>query len=117
MAREIVAQENGFVAYAGSKHALCRAVRRRAGSWGAAGVRMNGVCPGATETPLLRGSAEHPVWGPSVAGLDIPLGRRAEPSEIATVIAFLLGPDAGYMHGSIVYADGGNDAAMRPDRF
>jgi NAD(P)-dependent dehydrogenase (short-subunit alcohol dehydrogenase family) len=116
-AREIVAQENGFVAYAGSKHALCRAVRRRAGSWGAAGVRMNGVCPGATETPLLRGSAEHPVWGPSVAGLDIPLGRRAEPSEIATVIAFLLGPDAGYMHGSIVYADGGNDAAMRPDRF
>jgi NAD(P)-dependent dehydrogenase (short-subunit alcohol dehydrogenase family) len=116
-AHAIIAQENGFVAYAGSKHALCRAVRRRAKSWGAAGVRLTGVCPGATETPLLRGSAEHPVWGPGVAGLDIPLGRRAEPSEIAAVIDFLLGPDAGYVHGSVVYVDGGNDAVMRPDRF
>ena len=114
---EIIAPENGFVAYAGSKHALCRAVRRRAKPWGEAGVRLNGVCPGATETPLLRGSIEHPVWGAGVASLDIPLGRRAEPSEIAEVVAFLLRPEAGYVHGSIVYIDGGNDAAMQPDRF
>lgn len=116
-ARELVAQENGFVAYGGSKHALCRAVRRRAKPWGEAGVHLNGVCPGATDTPLLRGAIEHPVWGPGVASLDIPLGRRAEPWEIASVIAFLLGPDAGYVHGSVVYVDGGNDAAIRPDRF
>jgi NAD(P)-dependent dehydrogenase (short-subunit alcohol dehydrogenase family) len=116
-AREIVAKENGFVAYAGSKHALCRAVRRRAKAWGEAGVRLNGICPGATETPLLRGSLEHPVWGDAVAGLDIPLGRHAEPAEMAAVVAFLLGPEAGYVHGSVIYADGGNDAAMRPDRF
>jgi NAD(P)-dependent dehydrogenase (short-subunit alcohol dehydrogenase family) len=116
-AREIVAQENGFVAYSGSKHALCRAVRRRAKPWGEAGVHLNAVCPGATETPLLRGSIEHPVWGPGVAALEIPLGRRAEPSEIAAVIAFLLGPDASYVHGSTVYIDGGNDAVVRPDRF
>jgi len=116
-ARELVAAENGFVAYAGSKHALCRAVRRRVKEWGEAGIRLNGICPGATETPLLRGSIEHPVWGPGVASLDIPLGRRAEPSEIADVIAFLLGPEAGYVHGSILYADGGNDATIRPDRF
>jgi NAD(P)-dependent dehydrogenase (short-subunit alcohol dehydrogenase family) len=114
---EIVAKENGFVAYAGSKHALCRAVRRRATAWGEAGVRLNGICPGATETPLLRGSLDHPVWGESVAGLDIPLGRHADPAEIAAVVAFLLGPEAGYVHGSVIYADGGNDATMRPDRF
>jgi NAD(P)-dependent dehydrogenase (short-subunit alcohol dehydrogenase family) len=116
-AREIVAKENGFVAYSGSKHALCRAVRRRTKPWGEAGVRLNAVCPGATETPLLQGSIEHPVWGPGVAGLDIPLGRRADPSEIATVVAFLLGSGASYVHGSTVYIDGGNDAAIRPDRF
>ena len=116
-AREIVAKENGFVAYAGSKHALCRAVRRRAKVWGEAGVRLNGICPGATETPLLRGSLEHPVWGDSVAALEIPLGRHAAPAEMAAVIAFLLGPEAGYVHGSVIYADGGNDATLRPDRF
>lgn len=116
-AREIVAKENGFLAYGGSKHALCRAVRRRAKPWGEAGVRLNGVCPGATETPLLRGSIEHPVWGPGVAALEIPLGRRAEPPEVAEVVAFLLGPGASYVHGSMVYIDGGTDAAIRPDRF
>jgi NAD(P)-dependent dehydrogenase (short-subunit alcohol dehydrogenase family) len=116
-AREIVAEENGFLAYAGSKHALCRKLRRLAGAWGQAGVRLNGICPGPTETPLLQGSREHPVFGAGVEGLDVPLGRFAQPSEIADVIAFLLSPGAGYVHGSIVYADGGNDAVVRPDRF
>jgi NAD(P)-dependent dehydrogenase (short-subunit alcohol dehydrogenase family) len=116
-AREIIAKENGFLAYAGSKHALCRAVRRRAATWGAAGVRLNGICPGMTETPLLQGSIDHPVFGEGVAKLEVPLGRRADPSEMADVIAFLLGPEAGYVHGSLIYADGGNDATIRPDRF
>jgi len=116
-AREIAAKENAFIAYGGSKHALCRAVRRRAGPWGAAGVRLNGICPGTTETPMLRGSIEHPVWGRGVAGLDIPLRRYADAAEIAAVIGFLLGPDASYVHGSLLYADGGNDASVRPDRF
>ena len=116
-ARRLVAKENGFIAYGGSKHALCRAVRGRAKAWGEAGVRLNGICPGTTETPLLRGSIEHPVWGKGVADLDIPLGRWAEPEEMAAVIAFLLGPEAGYVHGSLVYVDGGTDATMQPDRF
>jgi NAD(P)-dependent dehydrogenase (short-subunit alcohol dehydrogenase family) len=96
---------------------LCRAVRRRASKWGEAGVRLNGICPGPTETPLLRGSIDHPIWGKGVAGLDIPLRRHAKAVEIAAVIEFLLGPDASYVHGSVLYADGGNDAVMRPDRF
>ncbi|RMD82943.1 MAG: SDR family oxidoreductase [Candidatus Dadabacteria bacterium] len=116
-ARALIAGEDGFTAYAGSKHALCRAVRRRAGEWGRLGIRLNGVAPGATDTPLLHGSANHPVWGEGVKALDIPLGRWARPEEIAAVICFLLGPEASYVHGSIVYVDGGNDAAMRPDRF
>jgi NAD(P)-dependent dehydrogenase (short-subunit alcohol dehydrogenase family) len=116
-ARELVAAENGFVAYAGSKHALCRAVRRRATRWGQAGVRLNGICPGPTRTPLLQGSIDHPVFGKGVESLEIPIGRMAQPEEIASVIDFMLGPDAAYIHGSILYVDGGNDASMRPDRF
>ena len=59
LAREIVAKENGFVAYGGSKHALARAVRHRAAEWGAAGVRLNAVAPGATQT-RDGGSAREP---------------------------------------------------------
>lgn len=116
-ARDAAAAENGFVAYAASKHALSRALRRRAVAWGDAGVRLNGIAPGATETPLLRGTEQHPVWGRGLESLAIPLGRRAQPDEIATIVAFLLGPGADYVHGSIWYADGGTDAAIRPDRF
>jgi NAD(P)-dependent dehydrogenase (short-subunit alcohol dehydrogenase family) len=116
-ARQLVDRENGFIAYAGSKHALCRALRRRAAAWGAAGIRLNGIAPGPTRTPLLDGSARHPVWAKGVEALEIPLDRWAEPPEIAAAIAFLLGSEASYVHGSILYADGGNDAALRPDRF
>lgn len=116
-ARELVASENGFIAYAGSKHALSRAVRRRAEEWGAAGIRLNGIAPGPTQTPLLEGVVDHPVFGPGFAALKLPLDRLARPEEIAAVIDFLLGPEASYVHGSIWYADGGNEAATLPDRF
>ncbi|NNL67942.1 MAG: SDR family oxidoreductase [Myxococcales bacterium] len=107
----------GYIAYGGSKHALSRAVRRRAAEWGKAGVRLNGIAPGPTDTPLMEGAVAHPIWGKGVEALEIPLGRWAAPDEMAGIIAFLLGPDAGYVHGSIWFADGGNDAAIRPDRF
>ncbi len=116
-ARDLASKGDGFLAYGGSKHALSRAIRRRAGEWGAAGIRLNGVAPGTTETPMLRASAEHPIWGKGIELLDIPIGRWAKPAEIAAVIAFLLGQEASYVHGVIVYADGGCDAVTRPDRF
>ena len=65
----------------------------------------------------MDGAVKHPVFGKGVDALDIPLDRWAEPDEIAGVINFLLGPEASYIHGSIVYVDGGGDAANRPDRF
>jgi NAD(P)-dependent dehydrogenase (short-subunit alcohol dehydrogenase family) len=116
-ARELLEHENGFIAYGGSKHALSRAVRRRAPEWGKAGVRLNGIAPGPTRTPLMEGAAAHPIYGKGVEALTVPLGRWAEPAEIAATIAFLLGPEASYIHGSIVFADGGNDAELRPDGF
>lgn len=116
-ARELASKENGFLAYGGSKHALARAVRRRAREWGAAGIRLNAIAPGATETPMLQATREHPVFGRGFAALELPLGRVGTPDEIAGVMEFMLGPQAGYVHGAIWFVDGGNEAVTIPDRF
>jgi NAD(P)-dependent dehydrogenase (short-subunit alcohol dehydrogenase family) len=106
---------DGATVYGMSKLALARAVRRRAGSWGEAGVRLNAVAPGPVLTPLLQGSLEDPTLGPLVDALPVPLGRRADPSEIAQAVGFLIDPANAYIHGSVLFVDGGTDALLRPD--
>lgn len=105
---------DGSSVYAHTKIALARAVRRRAQGWGEAGVRLNAVAPGPVNTPLLQGSLDDPTLGPLVDALPIPLGHRADPDDVAATVVFLLGPDAGFVHGSILFADGGTDAVVRP---
>lgn len=117
-ARALIEEDpNTFLAYAGGKFALGIAMRRRAPKWGAAGIRLNAIAPGPTDTPLLDEIANDPVRTQGLKALPNPLGRHASPAEMAGVIAFLLGPQAGYIHGVILYADGGIDAALAPDRF
>ncbi len=89
-------------------------MRHRAAPWGARGVRLNAVAPGAVDTPL-QATLEDPVLGPLTQALVIPLGRRAAPSEIAHAVAFLLDPDSACIHGSVLFADGGTDAVLRPE--
>jgi NAD(P)-dependent dehydrogenase (short-subunit alcohol dehydrogenase family) len=113
----IDAQDSPIVAYLGSKHALGRAVRRRAARWGARGVRLSAIAPGPTDTPLYQRDRADPITGAAIRGIQVPLGRVAQPPEIAELAAFLLSPAAGYVHGAVVYVDGGLDAVARPDRF
>jgi NAD(P)-dependent dehydrogenase (short-subunit alcohol dehydrogenase family) len=108
---------HGFLAYAGSKLALAIAVRRRAKAWGAAGVRLCGVAPGPTRTPMLEATLADPVFGRFARQLEIPTGGPGEPDDVAAVIGFLLSPAARFVHGSILYVDGGMDAAARPESF
>lgn len=103
--------------YGASKHAVARAVRRRAAQWGAKGMTLSAIAPGQTETPLYRGAADHPVIGKSVSAIPIPQQRVATADEMASIIEFMLSDAGSYIHGSVLYADGGTDALLRPDQF
>ncbi len=107
----------GYIGYASSKHAVTAAARERAAAWGAAGVRLNVVAPGAVETPLLQAGLSDPRYGDAIRDFLPPLGRRAQAKEVAALIAFLCGPQAAYMHGNVVFIDGGLDAVQRPLTF
>lgn len=114
LARE---RENSMEAYGGSKYAVSVLVRRKAIEWGKAGVRLNVVAPGAVETPLLQASKEHPKYGEATKKFVAPLGRGSRPEELADVICYLTSVQASFIHGTVLFADGGMDAMVRPDRF
>ena len=50
-----------------------------------------------------------------IRALPVPLGRSAPAEEIAGAVCFLLGPDASYVHGEVLFVDGGSHAVMYPD--
>ena len=114
-ARTLARTLDGATVYGMSKLSLARAIRRRAKKWAQAGVRLNAVAPGPVDTPLLDGSLRDHTLGPLVEALPIPLERRGTPSEIASAVAFLLDPANGFVHGSVLFVDGGSDALLRPD--
>ncbi len=116
-ALKAVGDSHGALVYGASKHAVARAVRRRSASWAEAGITLNAIAPGQTETPLFRGAADHPQIGKSVTALPLPKKRVASADEMAGIIEFMLSDAADYMQGTILYADGGTDAFLRPDAF
>ncbi len=115
-AAELADGQDSELVYAQSKLALARAVRRRAPAWGEAGVRLNAVAPGPVLTPMTEQALAHPVTGPLIRQYPIPLGRWGAKTEIAEAVWFLLGP-ASWVHGTILFVDGGTDALLNPDRL
>ena len=109
--------KGGHLAYAGSKNALTVAVRRRAVAWGQQSVRLNTVAPGAVETPLLQAGLADPRYGQAIKDFVAPIARRARPDEVASLIVYLMGAQAGFIHGAQFYIDGGVDALYRPTQF
>ena len=73
------------------------------------GIRVNAVLPGTTKSPLVTELLSDPSRRTEFLER-IPLGREADPAEIANVIAFLASDDASYVHGAGWYADGGLSA-------
>jgi NAD(P)-dependent dehydrogenase (short-subunit alcohol dehydrogenase family) len=114
-AGEVADTLDGATVYGMSKLALVRALRRRTAPWASAGVRLNAVAPGPVDTPLLRDSLADKTLGPLIGALPVPMERRAAPAEIAGAVGFLLDPVNGFIHGSLLFVDGGSDALLRPD--
>ncbi len=110
---------DGQNAYGGAKMALTRWMRRNSAAYAKDGVRMNAVAPGMTRTPLTEHVMADEKLGAAIKGFGetIPTGALGVPEQIANVITFLLSPKANFMCGSVVFADGGHDAMLRPDDF
>ena len=100
----------GFGAYSASKAALRQFARVWAGELAPRGIRVNVLVPGPTDTPGLRSLAAGPAEVENLlAGLaaSVPLGRMAEPREIANAALFLASDMSSFMTGSEVFVDGG----------
>ena len=116
-ARSAADAAGALATYPATKTAIARWVRRTATGpdWAGAGITMNAVAPGAIETPMLQATREDAVVGKFIDAFPIPVGRKGTADELAAVVAFLLGPDARFLCGSVVFVDGGTDALLRPD--
>ncbi len=95
----------GRLPYVMAKHALNGLVKTLAIELGPSGVLVNGVSPGFVDTKMTRANNDVETIGRLVEG--IPLGRLAEPGEIASVVAFLCSPANTYLTGQDIVVDGG----------
>jgi NAD(P)-dependent dehydrogenase (short-subunit alcohol dehydrogenase family) len=106
-------------AYPASKNAVAKWVRRHAVTeeWGKAGITLNAIAPGMIATPMIDEGRTDPniQAGLEMFEATIAVGRPGRPEEIAGLIAYLLGPEARFFVGSIIFCDGGTDALFRAD--
>ena len=100
-----------LAAYAASKSAITQLTKVIAVEYGAHGIRANAVAPGVVETDILQSTGiEDSRRTLAGYGDAHPIGRVAQASEIAEVIAFLASPASSFMTGALVMADGGYTA-------
>ena len=90
--------DNG--AYVAAKHGVHGLTRAAAVELGGAGIRVNAIAPGVTRTGMTSAASDDLLR-------TVPLGRIAEPEEIAIAAVWLCSPEASYITGSVLVADGG----------
>jgi 2,3-dihydro-2,3-dihydroxybenzoate dehydrogenase len=102
--------EEQMSAYSVSKAALLHAVRSAALEYAGTGVRINAVCPGIIDTPLLRrhfNSLDDPEGARAEGARRTPIGRLLAPREVAEALWFLVGDGASGLSGAAITVDGG----------
>jgi NAD(P)-dependent dehydrogenase (short-subunit alcohol dehydrogenase family) len=100
-------------AYCASKGAVVQLTRQLAVDCGPFGIRVNCICPGTTRTPMIRRLFERepdPAAAERRVAAMHPLGRFAEPEEVAAAVLFLASDEASFMTGTILPVDGGYTA-------
>lgn len=110
------------MSYSSAKAALNAYSKALASELGSKGIRVNTVSPGVVKTPLMNEFIEN-IAQQSGAGFDetfqniidtvgVPLGRMAEPEEVATIVAFLASSEAQYITGANISVDGGSSPTV-----
>lgn len=92
--------------YVASKHAIAGLTRAAALDLIRHGIRVNAICPGMTETPMVAAGTGNPEVRAALQTM-IPIRRIAKPDEMAAAILFLASDDASYLVGSLMAVDGG----------
>lgn len=97
----------GIPAYVSSKHGVVGLTKTTALEYARKGIRVNVVCPGVIETPMItRFAHSNPETEKQLIGME-PVGRMAKPSEVAALAVWLCSDKASFVTGSAVAVDGG----------
>ena len=104
--------------YAASKYALCRWMRRHSASYAANGVRINAVAPGNVNTPMTATGSKDTAAALNALPIPTKYGtkKQMDPEEIASVITFLISPEARGVNGIVMFVDGGTDALLNTEK-
>ncbi|MGI5132445.1 SDR family NAD(P)-dependent oxidoreductase [Pseudonocardia sp. CA-107938] len=101
----------GSAAYSAAKHGVIGLTRSAAAEHGRHGIRVNALAPGLTRTRMLRHLEEVERLDVAAAAAATPLGRAADPREIAEAAVWLASPLASYVTGHVLTVDGGETCA------
>jgi len=102
-----------YAAYSTSKGGVIQLTRQMAVDYAAYNIRVNCICPGTTLTPLIERLfelEEDPETAKQVIAARHPLGRFAQPEEIAQAVLFLASEEASFITGAVLPVDGGYTA-------
>jgi NAD(P)-dependent dehydrogenase (short-subunit alcohol dehydrogenase family) len=101
----------GFSAYGASKAGLDLLVKQLATEWGQHGITVNAVAPGFVSTEFVSMAARDNAFV-EMLRRRIPLGRFAEPGDVAGAVEYLVSPAARFITGQVLYVDGGVTASQ-----
>ena len=100
----------GLGAYSASEHGVIGLTRSAALEYAAKGIRINAVCPGSTDTPMVANALANEPETMKAVMKEIPIGRLGKAGEIASAVLWLCSPGAGFMVGQVLVPDGGYTA-------
>jgi len=102
-----VTGQAGYVAYSATKGGILAMTRALAAEAAPHGVRVNAVCPGAIDTPMMdEAFARFPGFREALIGF-VPTGRMGTAAEVANAIAWLLSDAASFVTGEALTVEGG----------